>query len=194
MLTVDFALSTPQRIFLMQQDGLNLSLVWGVRDSHFLLSTHNPMDPPQYLYRVFDEESFCQFDKQNGFIAGVARSLNRYKIRYYVERHMEWGNRIPTPFISVTASRSKALQYALQRVDMSRGHVCIAKISTHLLRAAQVQTHHMATLVAEIQARIEPAARNKWEFLCINQIPARAVVAVLTLNEPEEDEEEYSSE
>jgi len=137
--------------------------------------------PPRFLYRVYDDQSVSRFDEVDGFLAGnpnAAFNRNRYWAKFVVRRHMHWGNRRPTPFISVTASRAKALHYATQREKMGHRDVSIAKIDTAKLRASGVIFYHMASLVKKTGARIDPVAWNYSEYLCMWRIPPEAVVEV----------------
>jgi len=137
------------------------------------------MPIPRYLYRVFDESSVSSFDEDTGFVAGLpngAFDRNKYWAKHVVQRHMDWGNRSRTPFISTT-SLQKAEHYAEQRLE-EWGHdgVYIAKIDTATLRAAGVEIFHMATLVREVRAYIVPPAWNQREYLCLHRIPPEAVI------------------
>jgi len=139
------------------------------------------MPPPRFLYRLFDDSSVSRFDEDDGFVAGNPRGAfnrNQYWAKYVIQRHMHWGNRRPTPFISVTSSRAKALHYAQQRKNLGHAGVSIAKIDTAALRASGVIMYHMATLVKRTRARLDPVAWNYSEYLCLHYIPPQAVIEV----------------
>jgi len=134
---------------------------------------------PRFVYRLYDDQSVSRFDEVDGFVAGnpnAAFNRNRYWAKYVVQRHMRWGNRRPTPFISVTASRGKALLYAAQREKNGHRDVSIAKIDTAKLLASGVTFYHMATLAKRTGARIDQVAWNYSEYLCLWYIPREAVV------------------
>lgn len=135
----------------------------------------------RYFYRVFDETSVSRFSESEGFKAG--RSTGTFKphlpkAKKVVQQHKRWENRKPSPFISVTRSRAKAVHYARQRREWGRDDVQIAKIDRTSLRNAGVTIYHMATLVERIGAHIDSAAWNWTEYLCLYHIPSDAVVAV----------------
>ncbi|KAG1840463.1 hypothetical protein DFJ58DRAFT_810379 [Suillus subalutaceus] len=112
-----------------------------------------PTAGPQYFYRVFDEKSFSQFHETSGFVAGIPNAIydpKHWKARHELERHMDWTNKHPTPFISVTASREKALEFALQRVK-SRGALSQLRRST--VRDSKQQSTRCAFLLNK-QAQI----------------------------------------
>src|SRR5258708_33411359 len=119
---------------------------------------------PRYLYRVFDEESCSQFHHTSGFVASISNAVfdpRHWNAQRQLERHMDWNNRRRTPFISVTASREKALEYALNRVEMGRRTVSIAKIDSSRLEEAGVDVYWMCGLVEDTNAYIKPEAMNE---------------------------------
>jgi hypothetical protein len=143
-------------------------------------------DLPQYLYRVFDEESRSQFHETRGFVASIPNAFYNpahRNARLELERHMDWNSPYPTPFVSTTASREKALEYALQRVDKQRRTVTIAKIDSSRLTKAKVDIHQMCALVKQTGADIKREAMNEHEYLCVRCIPANAVIQCLTLDD-----------
>ena len=136
---------------------------------------------PRFLYRVFDNESVSRFHDENGFEAGNPQgkfSRHPYWAKYVVQRHMHWGNRRRTPFISVTASLAKANDYAEQRLARGYHDVSIAKIDTAIFRSHGGIHYHMATLVKRTHAHIDPRAWNYSEYLCLRHIPREAVIEV----------------
>jgi hypothetical protein len=133
---------------------------------------------PRFLYRVFDDQSVSRLD-EDGFAAGNPNggfNHKKYWAKYVIQRHMHWGNRRPTPFISVTASRAKAVHYARQRQELGHSDVSIAKIDIAVLRDSGVIIYHMATLVKRTGAHIDPVAWNYSEYLCLRNIPREAVI------------------
>lgn len=146
-------------------------------------------DVPQYFYRVFDEESRSQFHETSGFVASIPNAVYNpahRNARLELERHMNWNSSYSTPFVSMTASREKALEYALQRVDKQRRTVTIAKIDSSRLKKANVDIHWMCALVEQTGANIKREAMNEHEYLCVHRIPANAVIQCLTLDDEQE--------
>ena len=138
---------------------------------------------PRFLYRVFDDNSVSRLDEDgvDGFVAGNpdgAFNRNWHWVKYVIQRHMRWANRRPTPFISVTSSRNKAVHYVRQRQEMGHGDVSIAKIDTAALQASGIIIYHMATLVKRTRACLDPVAWNYSEYLCLHYIPHEAVIEV----------------
>ncbi|KAG2034138.1 hypothetical protein BDR03DRAFT_965941 [Suillus americanus] len=138
---------------------------------------------PQYLYRVFDEKSRSQFHETSGFVASIPNAIydpEHWNARRELERHMDWTNNHPTPFISVTASHEKALKFAKQRMEKQRRTVTIAKIESSRLETA---IYRMCDLVNQTSADIKQEAMNKHEYLCVRCIPANAVIQRVTLGD-----------
>ncbi|KAG1776864.1 hypothetical protein EV702DRAFT_316417 [Suillus placidus] len=145
---------------------------------------------PRYLYRVFDEWSCSQFSRTSGFVASIPNAvydLDHRNAKRQLEWHMDWNSRRQTPFISVTASREKALEYALNRMDMKRRTVSIAKIDSSRLRT---DVYRMCDLAEYTGAYLKHEATNKHEFLCVGCIPANAVIQCLTLDDDDDDDDE----
>ncbi|KAG1823808.1 uncharacterized protein BJ212DRAFT_1326812, partial [Suillus subaureus] len=70
---------------------------------------------------------------------------------------MDWTNKHPTPFTSVTASCEKALEFAKQRVEKKRRTITIAKIDGSRLETA---IHRMCDPVQQTGADIKHEAMN----------------------------------
>ncbi|KAG1836850.1 hypothetical protein F4604DRAFT_1845959 [Suillus subluteus] len=125
---------------------------------------------------MFDENSHSQFHETSGFVASIPNAIydpKHWNAQHELERHMNWTNKHSTPFISVTASREKALEFALQRAQKQRRTVTIAKIDSSRLETA---IHRMCILVDQTGAYIKHEAMNKHEYLCVRCIPANAVI------------------
>ena len=132
-------------------------------------------------YRVFDDQSFIKFDERTGFTAGtlVDPFEDTQSTKIHVERHANWGNRIPTPFISTTTSRENALHLAEKRAH--RGHLNIRIAIINGLAVGSV--HPVSVLITTTGAEIDGIARNRSEHLCVHHIPREAITKVCTLSE-----------
>jgi len=136
------------------------------------------MATPTNLYRIFDQTSVSTFDPMEGF-----RSLdqdfttddwsNSEKMRLALTQHLDWYNRIPTPFISISAARDATRREALRRHSRGR-KVQIAEISSWKLEAEQVKWDQVSRLVNRHGATDAPFVGTA-EYLCLNCIPASAV-------------------
>src|ERR1700722_16397719 len=90
---------------------------------------------PEYFYRVTDEDSvgILRAGAQDHFDLEDAEDASEI-----VLRHADWGNRRPTPLISVTDSRDKAIYYAKQREKRSKSNIRIWQINRTELDKAGV--------------------------------------------------------
>ncbi|KAG2154258.1 uncharacterized protein EDB93DRAFT_1102394 [Suillus bovinus] len=104
---------------------------------------------PRHFYRVFDEESRSQYSHTRGFVSSIPHAVydpDHRNARRELERHMDWSNRRQTPFISVTASRGKALEFALNLVERGSRNVSIAKICSLQLQQSGISLHLVTTM------------------------------------------------
>ncbi|KAG1876979.1 hypothetical protein C8R48DRAFT_334050 [Suillus tomentosus] len=148
---------------------------------------------PQYFYRVFDEQSCSQLNHSGAFVASIPYAVydrDHRNARGQLERHMDWSNRRRTPFISVTCSRAKALEFALTLLNMGSQAVSIAKIDSSRLEREGTNVYWMCDLVEYTGAYIKPEAMNKHEFLCGGLIPANAVIQCFTLGDDDDDDDD----
>ncbi|KAJ8579302.1 hypothetical protein M405DRAFT_155887 [Rhizopogon salebrosus TDB-379] len=147
---------------------------------------HDSNETPRYYYRVVDDKSHCKYEQDKGFVASIPNAVynpSHWKAKRELERHMDWGNRHPTPFISVTASRKQAIHYALQRVEWGNGSVLIAKIDHSRLKEARICIYRACDLVRDTGAEIKVTAENSHEYLCVRHIPVCAVISILILDD-----------
>jgi hypothetical protein len=147
---------------------------------------HDSNETPRYYYRVVDDKSHCKYDQDEGFVASIPNAVynpNHWNAKRELEQHMNWANRDPTPFISVTVSREQAIHYALQRMEWGNGSVLIAKIDHSRLKEENIHIHRARDLVQATGAEIEPIADNPHEYLCVRRIPVCAVISILPLDD-----------
>jgi len=137
-----------------------------------------------HLYRVVDDESFIKFDGQTGFTAGSQTAFDPWTAHAntFVERHANWGNRSPTPFISTTSSFENAAHLANKRVRRGCSNVQVAIIDRGVVERNS-SVYHMSTLIDITHAQIAKFARNEHEYVCVHRIPHEAVIRVCTLLE-----------
>jgi hypothetical protein len=122
-----------------------------------------------HLYRIFDNGSFVKFDKQTGFAAGsqTAFDSSAADANIFVERHADWGNRMPTPFISTTSSLNNAAYLA--------GKPLRSNVRAAIIDRAVVERHsrvyYLLELVNSTGAQIAQIARNDNERICEWYVP-----------------------
>ncbi|KAI5803618.1 hypothetical protein DFH27DRAFT_556438 [Peziza echinospora] len=154
---------------------------------------------PKYFFRVYDAYSVSIYQQSFGFLSGICTrtrgmtdQMGCYtfpsfsNFRHLLLKHANWGNRdTQTPFISVTDS----VQQAAQDIRKRRQHrkcawiprdPVFAVISTGKLIECGVQVWKMDELIEHCQLVTAVPGVMKWyerEWLCKDQIPARAVIA-----------------
>jgi hypothetical protein len=133
---------------------------------------------PQFFYRVYDNQSVSKLTEYGFQTPDAAFDPSAPWAKHVVKRHMDWSNRSPSPFISVTDSEEKACEYARQRVELGHTGVLMATINVSELRRANVSFWHMQTLARELHAYVEPRGWNPNEWLCLHYIPNDAVEVV----------------
>jgi hypothetical protein len=132
---------------------------------------------PNILYRVTDNTSFRILD------AGTTTepfNLKDASAKAIIEAHANWSNRRPTPLISMTDSRVKALEYVDQRRDKGRRNIQITVIDPFALQRDGVALHKMLDIVDKTGAVIKTVARSPCEWVCVHHIPKSAVIRVET--------------
>ena len=141
------------------------------------------MAPLKY-YRVHDNSSATQFDEEDGFFAGDTQLQLRVFPRNpsesqnlfdALDRHLDWSDRTPSPFISVYADYNTAVKNAIARVNRDKRMVFIAHIDVE--GSEDLWYRHVPKLAREIGLQIQPQALNnsRQEFIFLHHIPEEAV-------------------
>ena len=142
------------------------------------------MAAPLKYYRVQDNSSATYFDKKNGFIAGDPElpvrmspcSDSEYQNLFEaLDRHLDWYNETPSPFISVYADYDTAINSAIARAKRGKKEVIVAHINVK--HTGGLSYRCVPKLADAIGLRIPPrASRNaEEEFVFLHRIPAKAV-------------------
>ena len=142
------------------------------------------MGAPVEYYRVQDKSSATRFNKVNGFIAGddelpvkmSPRSDSEYQNLFEaLDRHLDWYDRTPSPFISVYADYDTAENSAIARAERGKKGVFIAHINVK--HTGGLSYRCVPKLAEAIGLRIpQRASRNaEEEFVFLHRIPAKAV-------------------
>jgi hypothetical protein len=128
----------------------------------------------QYFYRVTDHQSVGRLEAGTRSVSFDLQDPEEAK--RIVEEHANWANRKPTPLISMTDSKRKALEYADQRRAKNRSAITIWVIDREELECAGAEVHQMMELVQITRAEIKYVARSWSEWVCVHRIPWCAVV------------------
>ena len=166
------------------RDLVSLILIVPISFTLSLPDQEPTMPAPLEYYRVQDNSSATRFDEINGFIAGDPKLSVRMSpcidseyqnLSEALDRHLDWSNRTPSPFISVYAALDTAYNSAVARVRQGKKGVFIAHIAVKDIK--DLSHRHVPELAREIGLGIQPPAlRNaEQEFIFLHSIPAEAV-------------------
>ena len=137
---------------------------------------------PYIFFRVEDEDSRARYVDEEGLFAEDTEtwvdfnSWDRSLIRQ-VERHLDWGNRVPTPFISMYCHKGVAFREAERRVGDGKMEVGVYKIN--MRRSDERREYRNLRLLAErLDIDIPECAWNnsKYEYIFLHDVPDSAVV------------------
>ena len=89
---------------------------------------------PYISFRVEDEDSRARYSDEEGLFAERTDTRVDFKswdgrLLGQVERHLDWGNRVPTPFISMYCDEGMAHREAKRRVGEGKKDVRVYKIN-----------------------------------------------------------------
>lgn len=149
------------------------------------------------FYRVYDELSESQYSIQSGFLSGYASrywnhpdefpDLIRPDLRFdrdSVQRHLDWGNREPTKYISIYSSLKKARMECLRTCNVPdfqgtrRGQVRVSVIGgLDILQNEGVFLTSTAELLRTRVLRNDDRYVSRAEWLALDRIPASCIEA-----------------
>ena len=141
------------------------------------------MAPLKY-YRVQDNSSATYFDVDDGFVAGdpelpvrmfPRNDSEERDLSNALDRHLDWYDTTPSPFISVYTDLDTARVSANARVKQGKRGVFIAHIDVK--RIGGLYYRNVRGLADEIELEIQPQALNnsRQEFIFLHHIPEEAV-------------------
>ncbi len=141
-----------------------------------------PTRLPPTLYRIHYANAKTTFNSTEGFVASDAIALplmDLDSLRLALISHASWAH-VPSPFISMFADERHARNWALARGDLSARMMVI---DTARLPARQVL--HAVDAYQTLSIKVPAIARNGHEYLCVNRIPATAVIREIGFGELE---------
>ena len=100
----------------------------------------------------------------------------------HVERHLDWGNRVPTPFISMYCDKGVAHREAKRRVREGKKDVRVYTIN--MRRSDEYREYRNIRLLAErLDFGIPERAWNdsEYEYIFLHHVPNSAVVGWIDL-------------
>ena len=137
---------------------------------------------PYVFFRVEDEDSRARyFDKEGLFAedtdAWVDFTSWDRRLLAQVERHLDWGNRVPTPFISMYCDERVALREAERRVGRGKKDVRVYMIN--MRESDERREYRNIRLLAErLDFDIPELAWNNSEYECVflHHVPDSAIM------------------
>jgi hypothetical protein len=137
---------------------------------------------PYIFFRVEDRESRAQYFGKKGLFAEDTDTPVDFEslyltLRYQVERHLNWGNRVPTPFISMYCDKEVAFREARRRVRDKKKDVRVYVINMRK-SAERREYRNIPVLARKLALKIPNRARNnsKKEYIFLHHVPDSAVV------------------
>ncbi|KAL8929868.1 MAG: hypothetical protein Q9208_001012 [Pyrenodesmia sp. 3 TL-2023] len=137
---------------------------------------------PCIFFRVEDEDSRARYFVDDGLFAEDTdtwvdfRSYD-WRLLRQVERHLDWANRVPTPFVSMYCVEGVAQREAERRVADGKRDVRVYTID--MRRSDERREYRNIRRLAEkLDFDIpEPAWNNsKYEYIFLHHVPDSAVV------------------
>ena len=107
---------------------------------------------PYIFFRVGDEDSRTRYSSEEGLFAESTDTWVDFKsvdgrLLGQVERHLDWGNRVPTPFISMYCDEGVAFREAKGRVGQRKKDVRVYKVN--MRRSDERREYRNIRLLAE---------------------------------------------
>ena len=143
------------------------------------------MAAPVEYYRVQDNSSATPFDEENGFVAKdhklqlkMFHPRNRSEKQNLfdaLDRHLDWYDKTPSPFISVYSDWDTAVSSAEARAKKGKRGVFIAHINVEDIEGLWYRC--VPKLAEEVGLWIQAQAlrNSKKEFVFLHHIPAEVV-------------------
>lgn len=136
---------------------------------------------PYIFFRVEDEDSRARYSDEEGLFAEDTDTRVDFKswdrrLLGQVERHLDWGNRVPTPFISMYCNEDVAFREAQRRVGKGKD-VRVYKIN--MRESDERREYRKIRLLAErLDFAIPEHAWNnsEYEYIFLHHVPDSAVV------------------
>ena len=137
------------------------------------------MSLPSVLYRVFDDDSASQYHFNDGFRASDQNWdcndwKNSEKMAEAIRRHLDWSNRIGTPFISTSASLEATRRETNRRYNQGKQNIRVAEINGWRLASENVRMEKVEALV-NLHRVTGAQFVTTTEYLCLGHIPHSSV-------------------
>ena len=137
---------------------------------------------PYIFFRVEDEDSRARYCGEEGLFAEstgtwVDFQIGDWRLLGQVERHLDWGNRVPTPFISMYCDEGVAFREANRRVREGKKDVRVYEVN--MRKSHERREYRNIRLLAErLDFDIPERAWNnsEYEYIFLHHVPDSAIV------------------
>ena len=137
---------------------------------------------PYIFFRVEDEDSRARYFDEEGLFAEDTNTWVDFeswsgRLLGHIERHLDWGNRVPTPFISTYCHEGVALREAEQRVRDEKKDVRVYEINMRESdeRREYRNVRRLATML-DIDIPERAWNNSKYEYIFLHHVPDSAIV------------------
>ncbi|KAI1302215.1 hypothetical protein F5Y03DRAFT_212459 [Xylaria venustula] len=141
------------------------------------------MASPRVFWRVEDEDSQAQTRNSGIRAAGVGGDFRRLslELRQCLERHLDWSDRTPSPFISAYCDEDAANREVNRRLDRGKRRITITKIDVTDLDYGTVQYRNLRKLAKNLDLWVHELAWNnsEHEYIFLHYIPREAIEDVI---------------
>jgi hypothetical protein len=141
---------------------------------------------PYIFFRVEDEDSRAQYSGEDGLFAEDTHTWVDFnwwdwRLRGQVERHLDWRNRVPTPFISMYCDEAVAHREVKRRVEEGKKDVRVYMIN--MRESDERREYRNIRLAERLGFDIPERAWNnsKYEYIFLHHVPESAVVGWIDL-------------
>ena len=142
---------------------------------------------PYMFFRIEDEDSCAQYFDEEGLIAEDTDTWVDFKsldlrLLGQVGRHLDWENRVPTPFISMYCDEDVVRREAERRVREGKKDMRVYKIN--MRKSHERREYRNIRLLAErLGFAIPERAWNnsEYEYIFLHYVPDSAVVGWIDL-------------
>ena len=136
---------------------------------------------PHIFFRVEDDESRARYYGRAGLFAEDTDTWVDFNswdedLLSEVEAHLDWGNRVPTPFISMYCNEKVAFREAERRVRAGKKKVRVYEINTRK-RDEDMEWRNLRHLADNLGFDIPDCALNnsKYEYIFLRHVPDSTV-------------------
>ena len=137
---------------------------------------------PYIFFRVEDEDSRARYFGEEGLFAESTDTWVDFKswdwrLLGEVERHLDWANRVPTPFISMYCDEDVAFREANRRVREGKKDVRVYEVN--MRKSDERREYRKIRRLAEMLDFYIPERawnNSEYEYIFLHHVPDSAVV------------------